>query len=289
MAIIVDRDTKLVVQGLTGREGSFHGLRNRGYGTKSSRASRRARAARTSRGSRSSTRSRTPSARPARTRRWSSSRAVRRRRGLRGGRRGDRDRHLHHGAHPRARDAARLQLHPPARDHDDRAELPGRALAGQGERRDHPRGDLQRGQGRARLPLGHADLPDRPRAGQARARQLDDRRDRRRPGRRLVVHRRARAVRGRRRDRDRRARRRDRRRRGGEGGALHLRAMSKPVFAYIAGFSRPPGRRWGTPGRSSPARPAPHRRRRRRSRRRRPGRDDTHRSRRQWSPSSRAG
>ncbi len=33
MAIIVDRDTRLVVQGLTGREGSFHGLRNKGYGT----------------------------------------------------------------------------------------------------------------------------------------------------------------------------------------------------------------------------------------------------------------
>jgi succinyl-CoA synthetase alpha subunit len=33
MSIIVDRDTKLVVQGLTGREGSFHSLRNRDYGT----------------------------------------------------------------------------------------------------------------------------------------------------------------------------------------------------------------------------------------------------------------
>src|SRR6058998_2182847 len=33
MAIIVDRRTKLVVQGLTGREGRFHGLRNRAYGT----------------------------------------------------------------------------------------------------------------------------------------------------------------------------------------------------------------------------------------------------------------
>src|SRR5918992_5139874 len=33
MAIIVDSDTRLVVQGLTGREGSFHGLRNREYGT----------------------------------------------------------------------------------------------------------------------------------------------------------------------------------------------------------------------------------------------------------------
>jgi succinyl-CoA synthetase alpha subunit len=33
MAILVDENTKLVVQGLTGREGSFHGLRNREYGT----------------------------------------------------------------------------------------------------------------------------------------------------------------------------------------------------------------------------------------------------------------
>jgi succinyl-CoA synthetase alpha subunit len=33
MAIIVDNDTRLVVQGATGREGSFHTLRNRGYGT----------------------------------------------------------------------------------------------------------------------------------------------------------------------------------------------------------------------------------------------------------------
>jgi succinyl-CoA synthetase alpha subunit len=33
VAIVVDRDTRLVVQGLTGREGSFHALRNRAYGT----------------------------------------------------------------------------------------------------------------------------------------------------------------------------------------------------------------------------------------------------------------
>jgi succinyl-CoA synthetase alpha subunit len=33
MAIVVDESTRLVVQGLTGREGRFHGLRNRGYGT----------------------------------------------------------------------------------------------------------------------------------------------------------------------------------------------------------------------------------------------------------------
>ena len=33
MSIIVDQDTRLVVAGLTGREGSFHGLRNREQGT----------------------------------------------------------------------------------------------------------------------------------------------------------------------------------------------------------------------------------------------------------------
>jgi succinyl-CoA synthetase alpha subunit len=33
VAIIVDSDTRLVVQGLTGSEGRFHGLRNKAYGT----------------------------------------------------------------------------------------------------------------------------------------------------------------------------------------------------------------------------------------------------------------
>jgi len=33
VAILVDRETKLVVQGLTGSEGRFHGVRNRDYGT----------------------------------------------------------------------------------------------------------------------------------------------------------------------------------------------------------------------------------------------------------------
>lgn len=33
MAILVDADTRLLVQGITGREGTFHALRNRTYGT----------------------------------------------------------------------------------------------------------------------------------------------------------------------------------------------------------------------------------------------------------------
>ena len=57
VSIIVGNETKLAVSGLTGREGSFHGLRNRPTGPTSSPASRPARAARTSRACRSSTRS----------------------------------------------------------------------------------------------------------------------------------------------------------------------------------------------------------------------------------------
>ena len=34
MAIMIDENTRVVVQGLTGREGRFHALRNRDYGTK---------------------------------------------------------------------------------------------------------------------------------------------------------------------------------------------------------------------------------------------------------------
>jgi len=33
MSVLVDRDTRLVITGLTGREGTFHGLNNRSYGT----------------------------------------------------------------------------------------------------------------------------------------------------------------------------------------------------------------------------------------------------------------
>ncbi|HEY2653883.1 MAG TPA: succinate--CoA ligase subunit alpha, partial [Solirubrobacteraceae bacterium] len=33
MSILIDAGTKLVVSGITGREGTFHSLRNRDYGT----------------------------------------------------------------------------------------------------------------------------------------------------------------------------------------------------------------------------------------------------------------
>ena len=53
---------------------------------------------------------------------------------------------------------------------------PGVLSPGQGQRGDHPRALLLRGQRRPGVALRHADLPDRQRAGPARLRQLDDRR-----------------------------------------------------------------------------------------------------------------
>ena len=69
MSILVGRDTRLLVQGITGREGEFHARAMPAYGTTSSPASRPARAARRALDGRCrcSTRSPTPSARPART------------------------------------------------------------------------------------------------------------------------------------------------------------------------------------------------------------------------------
>src|SRR6058998_2678874 len=34
MAVLIDRSTRLLVQGITGKEGAFHTLRNKAYGTK---------------------------------------------------------------------------------------------------------------------------------------------------------------------------------------------------------------------------------------------------------------
>ena len=136
-------------------------------------------------------------------------------------------------------------------------ELPRRALAGRRQRRHHPGAGVRRGPRRPGLALGHADVPDRQGAGRPRARQLDDRRHRRRPDRRQLVHRRAASVRGRRRDRPGGDGRRDRRRRGGEGGRVHRRAHDARRSSPTSRASRRrPARRWATPARSSPARRA---------------------------------
>ena len=69
MTAFVDADTRLVVQGITGREGTFHTLRNRTYGTQVVAGVTPGKAGATSKASRCSTPWSTPSARRARTRR----------------------------------------------------------------------------------------------------------------------------------------------------------------------------------------------------------------------------
>ena len=141
MSVIVGTDTKLCVSGITGREGTFHTLNNQRYGTERRRR-RHARQGRPGRRGhpglqhlprrrRRDRRQHGDDLRPA---------AVRRRLDPRGRRRGHRDDHLHHRGHPRPRRAAGLQLPqgPPPGHAADRPQLPGRAVAGQGERRDHP-------------------------------------------------------------------------------------------------------------------------------------------------------
>ena len=140
---------------------------------------------------------------------------------------------------------------------------PGKANVGH-----HPGRLLQRGQRRRRVAVGHADLPDRQRAGPARLRQLEHRRHRRRPGPGLELHRHHRPVPGRRRDRADRDGRRDRRLGRGGGRRVHRRATSPSRSSPTSRASPPrPARRWATRARSSPAPPAPRPPSRRRSRR----------------------
>ncbi len=69
MAVWVDNDTRLLVQGITGKEGTFHALGCRDYGTKVMAGVTPGKGGRASRGSRSTTRSPRPARPPAPTRR----------------------------------------------------------------------------------------------------------------------------------------------------------------------------------------------------------------------------
>ena len=265
MAIVVGNDTRLVVQGITGSEGSFHAVRNRDYGTnvvagvtpgKGGQDVVRDPGVQHGRG------------RGRRDRREHDARLrpgpIRGRCDLRGRGRGIETVICVAEGLARTR-CCDLQLHPAEGDHDARAELPGRALAGQGERGDHPGGGAERGPDRPRQPLGDAHVPDRLRA---RAAGL---------GNSTIVgiggdpvvgssFIDVLGVRDRRRDRRRRHGRRDRRRRGGEGRALHRSEMSKPSWPISPASRRLRARRWATPVRSSRARRERRRRRKPRSR-----------------------
>ncbi len=171
MAILVDTETRLVVQGLTGSEGRFHGLRNRSHGTNVVAGVTPGKGGQDvdghpgvrhgRRGGRRDRREHSDGLRAG---------AVRRGRDVRGDRR--RDRHRRSASRRASR---RTRCFGSTRSSRGatcvcRAELPGRALAREGERGDHPRRDLPRGIDRARVALGHAHVPDRSRADPARPR-----------------------------------------------------------------------------------------------------------------------
>ena len=253
------RDARSSCRASPAARARFHAPRNRDYGTRSSPASRPARAARTSTASRSSTPSPRPSSERAPTPRWCSCR-----RGsppTRSTRRSTRA-STPSSASPRASRRTTCSTSTPTSAPRGVTllgpELPRRALAGRRQRRHHPDAGLHAGPRRPRLALGHADLPDRQRAGPGRRRQLDDRRHRRRPDRRLDFIDILERFEADARDRARRDGRRDRRRRGGEGGRVHRRAHEQAGGRLHRRLHRRrPARRWATPARSSPARRAP--------------------------------
>ena len=269
MAIIVDSGTRLVVQGLTGIRRPFPRARNRAYGTKLVAGVTPGKGGQDVEGVPVFD---TVARRVSRAGREHGddlrARAVRGRRHLRGGRRRHRDGDLHHRRRARARHAAHPHVHPLARRDDDRAELPRRALAREGERRHHPGRDLPAGNiglvsrsGTLTYQIGHeltqlglgnstiVGIGGDPVVGSSfidiLAQFEAD------PETEYVVM--VGEIGG---DEE-------------EKAAAFIEAeMTKPVVAYIAGFTAPPARRWVTPGRSSPARPGPPRARRKRSRRR---------------------
>ena len=226
MAILVDADTRLVVQGITGREGSFHAARNRDYGTKVVAGVTPGKGGQDVDGipvfdtvAEAVAEQGANTAMvfvPPRFAADAIYEAVDA---------GVRDGRLHHRGHPRPRHAAASTTTcAPAGVTLLGPNCPGALSPGVANVGIIPAQVFAARPDRPRLALGHAHLPDRQGAGRRWPRQLDDRRHRRRPDRRAVVHRRARAVRGRPRDRPGRDGRRDRRRRGGEGGRLHRRA-----------------------------------------------------------------
>ena len=274
MSILVGRETRLVVQGITGREGEFHARAMHEYGTdvvagvtpgKGGQTALDgtvpvfdtvAEAVRETGREHLAASSSPPPARPTRSWRRPPPASPRSSASPRASRRSTWSRPSRWCGAPGAA--------------PDRAELPRRDVAGPGQGRDHPGLRPPRGPGRRRQPLGHAHLRGRPGDDRRRARPVDVRRDRRRPDHRHDVPRRAPAVRGGRRDRRDRADRRDRRRRPRRRPRRGPPSTSRdvPKVAFIAGRTAPEGKRMGHAGAIISA--APGRRRRRSTRSRRP-------------------
>ena len=196
MAVLLDKNTRLIVQGITGREGTFHAKAAAGV----SHERRRRRHARQGRddarrlagvqhGGRcgeGNRRERVGDLRAA---------AVCGRRDHGSGGCRHRARRLHHRRHSRRRhDEGDDVPRGSSGDAADRTELPGHHLAGQGQGRHHPREHLQGRPHRHRLEERHADLRGDRSADAPGARPEHVHRHRRRSADRHDAHRRARVV-----------------------------------------------------------------------------------------------
>ena len=255
MSILVDRATRVVVQGITGREGTFHALRCKEYGTQVvggvtpgkggtvhegfpvwntvDEAVREAGA--------DCALIFVPPAAAADA--IMEAAAARRAAGR-----------LHHRGHSGGRHGPGQGVPGRPRDAPPRPELPRAHHARPGQDRHHARPHPPGGRGGRGVAERHPDLRGGPPAHAARPRPVHLRGDRRRSRQRHELRRRAPPLPGRLRDRGDHADRRDRRHRGGRGGGvrpgprhqarrrLHLR----PDRAARAAA-------WGTPARSSPA------------------------------------
>ena len=250
MAVLIDKYTRLLVQGLTGREGTFHAKQAAAYGTNVVGGVTPGKGGTTHEGwpvfntvaeavektgaNASVIFVPPPGAADAVMEAADAGLAARR---------------LHHRGHPDDRHDEGVRL--PARA-SRRALIgpncPGLISAEIGKAGIIPGHICKRGPRRHRVEERHADLRGHPPAHAARPRPDDVHRHRRRPADRHVVHRRADALRGRRRDRGGRDDRRDRRQRRG-GRRRWIKAyFKKPVVGFIAGQTAPPGRRMGHAG-----------------------------------------
>ena len=198
MSVLIDKSTRLIVQGLTGREGTFHAKQAQAYGTNVVGGVTPGKGGTTHEGwpvfntvadaVHADRRQRVGDLRAA---------AGRRRRRDGGGGRGTAAGRLHHRRHSDHRHDARARVRPADADAAHRAELSRAHLRGPGEGRHHSRAHLQGRPRRHRLEERHADLRGDPPAHRPRPGADDVHRHRRRSADRHVVHRRAEAVRGR--------------------------------------------------------------------------------------------
>ncbi len=258
MSILVDKNTRLICQGITGKAGAFHAEQCKAYGTNLVGGITPGRGGTTTLGVPVFDTVRRGGDRDGRQCHDDLRAAPLRRRRDHGGRRcrhqGDR---RDHRGNPGARHGPGRRLlegTPPERP-ADRPQLPGHHHARRLQDRHHAGLYSQAGPRRRRQPVGHADLRGRLAAHQPGHRPEHLHRHRRRPGQRHQLRRCAGALRGRPGYRRRADDGRDRRQRRGAGGRVQGRRASSPSRWPPSSPARPPrpASGWATPARSSRA------------------------------------